>query len=66
MSGEEDPDSDDKAQIKDAVEYILTIFREPLEAKEMSVFKLPGRSTRKDRQLTVVTLSLSQTQSNQA
>ena len=32
--------SDDKAHIKDAVENILTTFREPLEAKGMSVFSM--------------------------
>ena len=37
---EEMMDIDDRAHIKEAVEYILTFFREPLEAKGMSVFSL--------------------------
>jgi hypothetical protein len=37
---EEEMDVDDRAHIKESVEYILTVFREPLEAKGMSVFSL--------------------------
>lgn len=37
---DEEMDVDDRAHIKEAVEYILTVFREPLEAKGMSVFSL--------------------------
>lgn len=37
---DEEMDVDDRAHIKETVEYILTVFREPLEAKGMSVFSL--------------------------
>ena len=39
-SHSEDDELDDRTYIKEAMEYILTIFREPLEAKGMSIFSL--------------------------
>lgn len=35
-----DVGSDDKAEIREAMEYIVTLFREPLEAKSASIFSL--------------------------
>ena len=37
---DEEGSSDDKAQIRAAIEYIVTIFREPLEAKGTCIFSL--------------------------